>query len=93
MVIFKKKWVNNNYVFFQFKNLFTTAISLLGYVDEIKDVVLGNTEEELQITLDKYKKKVTKPLTSQFPERKTKAEAVNALKKRKSNGNSNAPTM
>ncbi len=41
---------HNNYVLFSsFKNLFTTAISLLGYVDEIKDVVLGNTERSYKL--------------------------------------------
>jgi hypothetical protein len=56
----------------------------LGYVDEIQDVLLGNTEKELKVTFDHYNKKVPKPLTSQFPDRRPKAEAVNTQKKRKS---------
>ena len=56
----------------------------LGYVDEIKNVLFGKTIKELEATIQPYVKKAPQSLTSQFPERKKKSEAIVVQKKRKS---------
>ena len=56
-------------------------VFILGYVDEIKNVLFARTGKELEATIQTYAKKVPRSLTSQFPERKTKSEAVDVQKK------------
>ncbi|XP_066270376.1 uncharacterized protein [Branchiostoma lanceolatum] len=46
------------------------------YVRDIRDVMCNTSQEQLKETRDKYKKKVPKPLCSQFPDRRSRQEAI-----------------
>ncbi|CAH1242316.1 Hypp6572 [Branchiostoma lanceolatum] len=47
-----------------------------NYVSEIKKVMLNTTKDELKETREKYGKLVPPPLSSQFPDKRTRGEAI-----------------
>lgn len=54
-----------------------------GYVDTMKTLLFTLPKSEMKKALDKYSAKVPEPLNRQFPERKSKENAVKDYKARK----------
>ena len=54
-----------------------------GYVHSIKEELFSITKEVREKIKDKYKEKVPEPLTSRFPEKTPKNEAVKCYRKQK----------
>ena len=65
---------------------------LLGYIEEIKNLMLSKSVKNLQETVDLYSKDVPDTLTSQFTERKSRAVAVASKSQRRSNVTQLYPT-
>ena len=63
-----------------------------GYVDEIKNTLLSTSIEDLKEAFDAYTKDVPESLTSQFTERRTKADAIRHQNERKSIQTPHFPT-
>ena len=53
-----------------------------GYVDEIKKLLFSLSRAEMKETFTKYSSKAPASLTSQFPDRVGKADAVKAYEER-----------
>lgn len=59
------------------------TVTLAGYVENMRTLLFTLSQESLNKTLSEYKAKVPKPLNAQFPDRKSKAEAVEHYTHRK----------
>lgn len=55
-----------------------------GYVDEIKTMMLSTSIQDLREASNSYTKDAPESLTSQFTERRTKADAIRNQNERKS---------
>lgn len=58
-----------------------------GYVEDIKNVMFGSSEEDLRMVLKNYEKDVPDPLTAQFTKKRSKAEAIVHHNQKKSTEN------
>lgn len=60
-------------------------ICSLDYVHDIKKVILSTSADDLQSTLQQYKENEPEPLSRQFHERKSRAEAITHQREKRSN--------
>ena len=57
---------------------------LTGYVNDIKDIMLSKSIQDLKEAFDNFTRDNPESLTSQFTERRTKADAIRYQNERKS---------
>ena len=57
----------------------------LAYVEEMRTILFNSTQKEKKAITEKYKKRIPEPLNRQFPNRLTKAQAIenNSVRKRR----------
>ncbi len=66
-------WINLANFIFQ-SQIF--AFNFADYVADVRNVMFNRTDEEFELILQNYKDKEPAPLNTQFPDRRSKVDAI-----------------